>query len=199
MKNLIILLAVIIFLSGCYFVRDAYEKEAEIEEEILGVITGYSPKVKELQYNLKKAGYDPGQVDGKMGWQTREAIRNYQMKNKLRATGYLNEDTLVALNNIARSSKSKDLQQTFNKRTELVHKDKKGTEDIKVKLKSALFIKRVQLGLRNAGFDPGNIDGKIGKKTRKAIRDFQRSIGLSADGIIGPKTWEKLSKYAPNE
>ena len=35
--------------------------------------------------------------------------------------------------------------------------------------------------------------GKLfGTKTLKAVKAFQKSKGLSIDGIVGPKTWEKL-------
>lgn len=39
------------------------------------------------------------------------------------------------------------------------------------------------------GFDPGPVDGWFGAKTRAAVLAFQKSAGLSQDGIIGPKTW----------
>ena len=55
--------------------------------------------------------------------------------------------------------------------------------------------KDIQLALKNAGFDVGTIDGKLGPKTKKAIEDFQRSKGLKVDGKVGPKTWAELEKY----
>ena len=56
-------------------------------------------------------------------------------------------------------------------------------------------IKDIQACLKNAGFYSGKIDGVKGKQTRKAIREFQESNGLKADGVVGPKTWDALSKY----
>jgi predicted RNase H-like nuclease (RuvC/YqgF family) len=53
----------------------------------------------------------------------------------------------------------------------------------------------IQTALKNAGFYNGSIDGKIGKRTKQAIRDFQKANGLVADGIVGNKTWAKLGKY----
>ena len=53
----------------------------------------------------------------------------------------------------------------------------------------------IQTALKNAGFYTGNIDGKIGPKSKKAIEDFQKANSLKADGKIGPKTWEALSKH----
>jgi len=55
--------------------------------------------------------------------------------------------------------------------------------------------KRIQTTLKNAGFYSGTIDGKIGKKTREAIKEFQKANGLKADGIVGKQTWYRLQKY----
>jgi len=53
----------------------------------------------------------------------------------------------------------------------------------------------IQTVLKNAGFYAGNIDGKIGPKSKQAIEDFQKANGLKVDGKVGPKTWEVMSKY----
>jgi peptidoglycan hydrolase-like protein with peptidoglycan-binding domain len=53
----------------------------------------------------------------------------------------------------------------------------------------------VQTALKSAGFYAGNLDGKIGPKSKKAIEEFQKANGLKADGKVGPKTWELLAKY----
>jgi len=54
----------------------------------------------------------------------------------------------------------------------------------------------IQTALKNAGFYSGNIDGKIGPKSKKAIEDFQKANGLKVDGKVGPKTWEAMSKHS---
>ncbi len=56
-------------------------------------------------------------------------------------------------------------------------------------------VKDVQIALKNAGFDPGTPDGRMGKKTRQMIKDFQKANGLDADGKVGKKTWAVLSPY----
>lgn len=38
----------------------------------------------------------------------------------------------------------------------------------------------------------GPVDGIFGTKTREGVKYFQRKHGLTADGIAGPKTLEKL-------
>lgn len=61
--------------------------------------------------------------------------------------------------------------------------------------KSRPKTKEIQQALRNAGYNPGRIDGKMGAKTREAIRSFQRANGLSVDGKVGKQTWELLRKF----
>ena len=52
----------------------------------------------------------------------------------------------------------------------------------------------LQKALKRAGFDPGPADGRYGKKTKKAVKAFQRKNGLYADGIVGDKTWALLNQ-----
>ena len=46
----------------------------------------------------------------------------------------------------------------------------------------------IQLGLLSLGFDSGPKDGAMGPRTRAAIKQFQKTVHLVADGIPGPKT-----------
>ena len=50
----------------------------------------------------------------------------------------------------------------------------------------------VQTALLKAGFDPGPLDGRLGKKTRTAIKEFQKKNGLATDGVVGERTWAAL-------
>lgn len=40
-------------------------------------------------------------------------------------------------------------------------------------------------------------DGVFGRLTAEAVRDFQNSVGLVADGMVGPKTWSELVNRVP--
>lgn len=42
------------------------------------------------------------------------------------------------------------------------------------------------------------IDGIFGSGTASAVRAFQKKYGLTVDGIVGPKTWEKLLEVVAN-
>lgn len=54
------------------------------------------------------------------------------------------------------------------------------------------MVKRAQVLLQAAGFDPNGADGVFGPGTKKAAIAWQKSVGLVADGIIGPASWAKL-------
>ena len=57
---------------------------------------------------------------------------------------------------------------------------------------SGVSVEDVQRALAKAGLDPGPVDGRMGKKTKSAIKKFQRRNNLKADGVIGDKTWSLL-------
>lgn len=54
-------------------------------------------------------------------------------------------------------------------------------------------VRSLQDRLRSAGFNPGKTDGKFGPATERAVRDFQRSVGLKADGVVGQRTFAALN------
>jgi murein L,D-transpeptidase YcbB/YkuD len=54
---------------------------------------------------------------------------------------------------------------------------------------------QLQTALKKAGYYDGIVDGKIGPKTKEAITQFQKDHGLTADGVVGKKTWAEIKSY----
>lgn len=50
----------------------------------------------------------------------------------------------------------------------------------------------IQRRLHKLGFNPGSVDGIKGRQTINAIQAFQASVGIIADGIVGPATFQFL-------
>lgn len=55
--------------------------------------------------------------------------------------------------------------------------------------------KQIQIALKNAGYNPGPIDGKLGRQTMEAIKAFQKNNNLAMDGKVGKQTWGLLVPY----
>lgn len=53
-------------------------------------------------------------------------------------------------------------------------------------------VKALQILLNGRGYSCGTVDGDFGKKTDKALRDFQRENKLTIDGECGAESWTKL-------
>ena len=171
------------------------KKDVITEEHILGMVSGYNPRIEELQENLKKAGLDPGPIDGRMGWQTRNAIKEFQKNNGLKSTGKIDSKTWAEINREKESITAEEKAKTPKPKLNEDIQD----EIMTYRLKSKGRVREIQTALKNAGFDPGEIDGKMGTKTKSAIKEFQKMKGLPADGIVGTKTWNELKMYIPKE
>ncbi|MGQ4647097.1 peptidoglycan-binding protein [Lyngbya aestuarii] len=53
-------------------------------------------------------------------------------------------------------------------------------------------VKELQEKLKELSYYQGEVDGVYGQGSRTAIREFQKSAGLTADGIAGSTTWELI-------
>lgn len=175
------------------------------EEQIIGTILGYNPRVEEIQKILKDINFDPGPIDGLMGSQTRKAIRDFQKEKGIFPSGKVDSQTWLQLQRekeaLKKESPPQPLVLPF---TEYPQEIKSKEEIAKIMGPQAKAIKeklpqdrkkQIQIALQRAGFYKGKIDGKIGPQTRQAIREFQKAKGLKVDGVVGKNTWNELRKY----
>lgn len=49
-------------------------------------------------------------------------------------------------------------------------------------------VTEIQQLLEQKGFGPATADGQFGPETESGVRSFQSSVGLQADGVVGPNT-----------
>ncbi len=156
-------------LTGCDLLYYLLHKEGAEEKALLGDVVPFqkNPRVEQVQALLSIYGYSPGKADGVIGLQTRNAIEEFQRDNGLKETRFVDKATWKKL-------------MVFKENNLIVN--------------NKLNVKLVQTALKDAGFDVGAIDGKMGTKTKKAIIAFQKSTELTADGKIGYKTLVKLDE-----
>jgi len=184
----VISILVLLFFYGCNIVPKSVQYQRE-EERLIGSTDIINPKLEEVQLILKSEGYDPGNTDGRIGKETRDAIKAYQESIGLKSTGYIDKTTLTQLEDSRRA------KEILESKKEYALKTKEAKQKDMSKAGFRPTTKEIQTALKNAGFDPGSLDGKIGSRTRQAIKDFQKSKGLVPDGVVGPKTWASLGKY----
>jgi len=56
-------------------------------------------------------------------------------------------------------------------------------------------VKLAQSILKDSGlptWDPGAVDGDFGPQTEMAVKNFQKDLTLTIDGIVGEITWRAL-------
>ena len=93
------------------------------------------------------------------------------------------------INGLKDALNAKSVEQTKTETTTTV------TERTSTKVKSHPSAKDVQTALANAGYDPGKIDGHMGKQTREALKAFQKANNLTVNGKANKKTWALLGTY----
>lgn len=75
-----------------------------------------------------------------------------------------------------------------------------------MKLKRILSIKmegddvsNLQSKLKEIGFFNDQVDSYFGQNTLSAVSNFQKSVGMKVDGIVGSLTWSKIINYNLSE
>jgi peptidoglycan hydrolase-like protein with peptidoglycan-binding domain len=118
----------------------------------------------------------PLTVDGKFGTNTTNAVKQFQTIAGLTVDGKVGVNTWNALydNYAAIIAAGEQYPGVYIKN---------GTR--------GATVKSAQARLTVKGY-PLNPDGIFGSKTLAATKAYQAANGLSADGIIGSKTWTKL-------
>jgi len=130
--------------------------------------TTQTPMVEGIQRELAVNGFDPGGIDGRFGPKTSEAIRAYQRAAKLPVTGCPSQELLDHV--------SFHLPKVYSRA-----RPASSTPEIEV-----------QEGLTMRGFYVGAVDGRIGARTREAIKRYQRESNLPVDGQVTPELAQRL-------
>ncbi len=151
-------------------------------------------------------------VDGIIGKETTSVLKEFQKSRGLEADGIVGSKTIAALYSVPSIGKSNIEVKTLpdpmqfseaGTKEELVpsatpmkrgimSKEEPTKVATPVVMPEELSVEQIQGYLTIEGFDVGGIDGKMGPKTRRAIREFQKSKGLKADGIVGKNTISAL-------
>ena len=135
----------------------------------------YGDDIKAVQNKLNSLGFNCGTADGYYGNDTKNAVISFQSSKGIDTDGIVGPTTWKLLFNS--SSNGSDYSRILKVTSPLMYGDD---------------IKAVQNKLNSLGFNCGTADGYYGNDTKNAVISFQSSKGLTADGEVGPATWNAL-------
>jgi len=135
--------------------------------------------VRNLQYTLYELGYYDGKIDGIYGQTTTDAVRSFQIQNKLTPVdGIAGNNTLTKLY----SSSAIPAAQAGDDYETVRPGD---TGSVVVEIQECL----VDFGFLDA------VTGNYDAATEAAVKAFQAANGLTQDGVCGPQTLKVLFGY----
>ncbi len=148
-------------------VTNALLFSAEAQEYVIALGTK-NTDVEEVQQRLYELGYLSDKPDGVFGEGTEVAVKKFQKLNSL------SEDGKVG----------KDVRELLYSEDAVANAYSYGEENPE--------ILEFQNRLKKLGYLTSTPDGKFGADTKAAVKRFQASSGLVADGFIGPATKDAL-------
>ncbi|MDY4138006.1 MAG: peptidoglycan-binding protein [Eubacteriales bacterium] len=141
-------------------------------------------QVKALQQALTELGFLSGTADGIFGKGTQNAVVAFQSANSYPATGIVDANLQAFLY----SGKPKNAKGV---KTEV--KTLAPVDGVTIRLNDqGDLVGTVQTRLQELGYYTGEISCVYDKTTQSAVKTFQKKNGLTADGICGAETQNKL-------
>jgi hypothetical protein len=136
-----------------------------------------NPEIAALQVGLRQKGLYAGTVDGVLGDGTLVAVRKLQRRAGLSVDGVPGPQTRNALGRYGKHSPLGDRTLVAGMR--------------------GWDVAAFQFSLAWHGFPSGNLDGRFGGSTKRALRKFQRWAGLGPDGLAGSSVFAALKTSVP--
>lgn len=174
--------------------------------------------VSRLQATLKLLGFYQGSVDGDYSQLTEQAVIAFQTATDLTADGITGPatwgkllptpedmDTAIANDTANDTASDTDSPETpaepvasETPQSEAVTETTSQGPPVLRLNAEGTAVSQLQRELQALGYYDSVIDGKFGELTEAAVRQFQSDQQLIVDAVVGPSTWEALSRELEN-
>ena len=152
--------------------------------------------VKKAQQLLIAKGYSCGTAgaDGDFGAATYNAVKKFQAANGLEVDGIVGAKTWAALLKTEQTKPEKEPEKKPEKPVAPTGSTCTVELPIVKQGDKGFTVVAVQMLLSKHDFSVKYTDGDFGPDTLAKVKAFQKAKGLTADGIVGSKTWAALLK-----
>ncbi|NJL61653.1 MAG: peptidoglycan-binding protein [Methylacidiphilales bacterium] len=164
------------------------------------------PSVRELQQDLRRAGFYQAPITQLYDVRTEDAVKRFQKASGLEASGIAGGTTVNKLENWKPPAKTTQTRKTTTNVTATQKKPvaqnvsnkttsptaKRRTPSILGKGDEGEEVRILQERLRVAGYYYGNATGIFGTITEDSVKSFQTAYNLESDGLVGPATMRRL-------
>ena len=165
-----------------------------------------------LQQLFAAEGYEVGAPDGVYGEQLTQAVQTFQRGHGLQVIGAIDEKTWslltrgrdIAISRGAvkgmreRAAHKKPAAKRSRDKAQTVKKSSRSAGKIGLQQgDSGKHVRLLQSRLVQNGYDVGIIDATFGGATRSALQDWQKSHGVTANGVADEFFWNESTKLMP--
>lgn len=144
-----------------------------------------------VQKQLKSLGYYTSTLDGVYGSGTMASVSAFQKKNNLSVDGLVGSKTYTRIFSSSAVSNTTTPEQPSNPGGSDSGSTDTGTYTSLSLGATGTAVKNMQKALKDLGYNV-SADGNFGAQTKIAVTAFQKLNGLTADGVAGALTQEKL-------
>jgi peptidoglycan hydrolase-like protein with peptidoglycan-binding domain len=139
-------------------------------------------KVRELQHRLRQLDWFSGDITGRYAASTVAAVKGFQGKRELTATGEVDAKTWTSLTSRTRRPTDDELHNRLVPGPALMRQRSSGDR-----------VRDLQARLKQIAWYSGAVTGNYGSATVSAVRGFQDKRAIPVTGEVDQRTWDRLT------
>ena len=139
-------------------------------------------RVRELQHRLRQLDWFAGSITGRYQGSTVEAVKGFQGKRELEATGAVDRATWTSLTSRSRKPSDDELHNRLTPGPALLRQGASGDR-----------VRDLQARLKQLAWFSGSVTGTYGPVTTAAVQGFQAKRAIPVTGAVDQRTLDRLT------